>query len=98
MSNEEKAITAKDRAKVTRSISTSLWITNGVDELAAKVTEEVGLHCDRSKIINALCEILIDCRDCFDPQKGYSNIGSGDGLKRTIIDAYIKKFAETKTD
>lgn len=50
---------SRSHKKIVRSWSTVEWLPEELDELAKQIKTASGVHCDRSKIINALTEVVI---------------------------------------
>lgn len=54
---------SRSHKKIVRSWSTVEWLPEELDELAKQIKNASGVHCDRSKIINALTEVVIEHQD-----------------------------------
>lgn len=72
--------------KLVRSWSSVKYIVDGTDALAEMIKNETGSHCDRSKLLNALAEIAIDCKLEIDT----TNIKNHETLKAALVKALKK--------
>jgi len=85
LNNEESPI-KQANSKMVRSWSSVFAIVDGIDKLADKIKEETGSHCDRSKLLNALSEIILDNQHLIDT----SHIRSHETLKEALSKALKK--------
>lgn len=83
--------TQVSQKKENRSISASQAIWDSVDRMALKVKDETGAHCDRSKIVAALCELLISAESHFAPE-ALATTGSNELIREAALLAIIKRF------
>lgn len=72
--------------KVVRSWSSTHCIVHGVDQLAEDIKAACGVQCDRSKLLNALCELLIEAGEAVDT----TAISDRESLKIAIAKALKK--------
>lgn len=63
---KDEAENMKDYTKVVRSWSTHNYLAEGLDEVAKKIKEASNVHCDRSKLLNALAELVIENQQNLD--------------------------------
>jgi hypothetical protein len=56
----------RNLAKVVRSWSSTHWHVEEIDLLASEIKNTTGVHCDRSKILNALAEVLVEHKGHLD--------------------------------
>lgn len=73
--------------KMVRSWSSVYSIVDGIDKLADRIKEDTGSHCDRSKLLNALSEIILDNQHLIDT----SHIRSPETLKEALAKALKKQ-------
>ncbi len=73
--------------KVVKSWSTVQALVDGLDVLAEKIKLATGSHCDRSKLLNALSEAVIESEKNLD----ISHIKNSETLKEALISAMKKK-------
>lgn len=60
---------SRNHEKVVRSWSSNHYIVEGLDALAKQIKEASHVHCDRSKLLNALVELLIENKDNLDLER-----------------------------
>lgn len=59
----EAEIMSRNHSKVVRSWSTTNYASAELEAIAREIKTASGVHCDRSKILNAFTEILIENRE-----------------------------------
>ena len=74
--------------KIVRSWSTVEWVPKELGEVAKLITDASGVHCDRSKIMNAFAEIVIDHQDLLNMKE----IVDSRTLKIELV-AMVKKLS-----
>lgn len=62
-------IMSRNKAKVVRSWSSNQWLVEEIDALAKEIKAVTGVHCDRSKLLNALAEMLIEHKEKLDKSR-----------------------------
>ena len=72
---------SQNAVKMVRSWSSVKYLVEGVDHLAENIKKQTGSHCDRSKLLNALSEILIDCQQHIET----SHIRNHETLKEALV-------------
>jgi hypothetical protein len=77
----------RPKKKVIKSWSTLKSLVDGLDALANEIKLATGLHCDRSKLLNALSEAAIESAKNIDT----SHIENNETLKEALISAMKKK-------
>lgn len=83
---DAEEIMSRNHAKVVRSWSSVQWVVEELDLLAKEVKQTSGVHCDRSKLLNALAELLLENKNNLDKSRMVDH--------RTLIDelgAMLKK-------
>lgn len=75
---DDEEIMSRNYSKVVRSWSSTQWLVEEIDALAKEIKAETGVHCDRSKLLNALAELLIENRTNLDKSRMVDH--------RTLID------------
>lgn len=58
----EAEIMSRNHSKVVRSWSTTHYISEELEAVAREIKSASGVHCDKSKLLNAFTEILIENR------------------------------------
>jgi NTP pyrophosphatase (non-canonical NTP hydrolase) len=56
----DSEIMSRNHSKVVKSWSTTHYLVEELDNIAKKIKKASGVHCDRSKILNALVDVLIE--------------------------------------
>lgn len=69
--------------KVVRSWSSTHGIVEGIDRLAEGIKTTSGMQCDRSKLLNALSELLLNAKEMIDA----TSISNQESLKQALVDA-----------
>lgn len=69
--------------KVVRSWSSTYGIVEGIDRVAEGIKATSGMQCDRSKLLNALSELLLDVKETIDA----TSICNQESLKQSLLDA-----------
>lgn len=56
---DEQEIMARNHSKVVRSWSSTVYLVEELDQVAKEIKAASNVHCDRSKLLNALVEVLL---------------------------------------
>lgn len=62
----EAEIMSRNHSKVVRSWSSTHYLVEELDALARDIKTASNVHCDRSKLLNALAELVIEHRRNLD--------------------------------
>ena len=57
---DESEIMSRNNTKIVRSWSTTQFHSEELERIARKIKTASGAHCDKSKVINALIDLLVE--------------------------------------
>lgn len=66
---DEQEIMSRNHSKVVRSWSSTVYLVEELDQIAKEIKAASNVHCDRSKLLNALVEVLITNRHNLDKNR-----------------------------
>lgn len=83
--------------KIVRSFSMQEALVDGIDDIAATIKRESGLHVDRSKLLSVLCDLLIDAQIQIVPQHVHDPRSLKTELARAIVQQHRTRGATLRS-